>query len=510
MKKPKVYLVGVGPGDPGLLTVKAKELIQSADVIVYDRLVSDSIMDLFPTQSTLINVGKDPNGKSVSQDEIHEYLRKYAAIDKLVIRLKGGDPFVFGRGGEEAAFLKQNNIDFEFVPGITSAIAVPEYAGIPVTHRGYSTSFAVIAGHTRENDSIDHYPWDSISKSVDTLVFLMGVKNLPIIVNHLLKAGKDSKTPIAIIEEGTTPKQRTITGNLKTIVQQAEKEKIHSPSIIVVGNTVLLQPTLHWLENLPLWGKNIVVTRTTDQEGTFRKKLNALGANVFSFPSIQIQRLPFTKGFIEDIKRIQDFKWILFSSVNAVKLFFEEFFLHYSDVRALHNNRIACIGPSTEQELLHYGLRADLVPNRYVAESLWDSIQPYVHEGDMIFLPRAKNARDFLLQKFHEAGCEIHEHHLYESTVNTGHPSEAIETLFFKPIDVITFTSASCVHSFMKIIPRALMTQIQEHPAVCIGPITANALLEYGWHDVIISEIHTIDGMCDTIKKTMKKNKQRG
>jgi uroporphyrinogen III methyltransferase/synthase len=510
MKKPKVYLVGVGPGDPGLLTVKAKELIQSADVIVYDRLVSDAIVELFPMRSTLLYVGKDPNGKSVSQDEIHECLRTYASTDKQVVRLKGGDPFVFGRGGEEAAFLSQNDIDFEFVPGITSAIAVPEYAGIPVTHRGYSTSFAVIAGHTRENDSIDHYPWDSIAKSVDTLVFLMGVKNLPIIVNHLLSAGKDPKTPIAIIEKGTTPKQRTITGTLNTIVHQAEKEKIHSPSIIVVGNTVLLQPTLHWLDHLPLWDKTILVTRSTTQEGTFRKKLNALGADVISLPSIQITRLPVTNDFVEDVKQIQDFPWILFSSVNSVKLFFEEFFQHYSDVRALHKNRIACMGPSTEQELLQYGIRADLVPNRYVAESLWDSLQMEVQPGHKILLPRAKNARNFLVNKLQEAGCEVHEHHLYESTVNTNHSTDDIEKLLSKPIDVITFTSASCVHNFMKIIPVSLQDKILQHPAVCIGPITAEALKEYDWQNIFISELHTIDGMCDTIIKMIKTNLQRG
>lgn len=508
MKNPKVYLVGVGPGDPELLTVKAKNLIETADVIVYDRLVSESIMNLFPKKSKRIYVGKNPGGESVSQDEIHEHLRTFASSEQIVIRLKGGDPFVFGRGGEEATFLKQNGIEFEFVPGITSAIAVPEYAGIPVTHRGYSKSFAVIAGHTRDCDSIDLYPWDSMAKSVDTLVFLMGIKNLPIIIKHLLNAGKPINTPIAVIEEGTTPQQRTITGTFETIVTQAEKEKIHSPSIIVIGNTVLLHPTLQWLENLPLWGKNILITRSTHQEGTFRKKLKALGANVISFPSLQISQLPYTKSFIEDIKKIHDFQWILFSSVNAVKFFFKEFFFHYADVRALHNNRIACIGPSTENELLHYGLRADLIPKQYIAESLWDSMKQFVQPGDKILLPRAKKARNFLLHKFQEAGCEVHEHHLYESTVNTDLPSDAIKQLFSKPIDAITFTSASCVHNFMKLLPPALIDTIHNLPAICIGPITANALREYGWTEVIVSKIHTIDGMCDTITMTMKKNIQ--
>jgi uroporphyrinogen III methyltransferase/synthase len=503
-----VYLVGVGPGDPKLLTLQAKELIDTADVIIYDRLVSQAIKEMFPPKATCIYVGKNPNGASVSQDDIHKILKKYAHHEKIVVRLKGGDPFVFGRGGEEALFLKQHDINFEIVPGITSAIAVAEYAGIPVTHRGLSTSFSVITGHTQDESSIEDYPWEHIAHSVDTLVILMGIRNLPTIVSHLLSAGKDKRTPVAVIEQGTTPKQRTVVGTLEDIQQRVQEEKIHPPSIIIIGNTVPLHTSISWFDKRPLWNKTILITRTKDQTSLLRERLLKLGANVLSMPSIDIRRLPLDDSFEKDIRSISSFDWIIFSSVNGVQFFFEKLSQWNMDARALHGNKIACIGPSTQKELQKHGISPDLLPQKYVAESLWDSLQKHVQPGMNVLLPRAKKARTFLFDKLVETQCCVHEHCLYESVYDTSLPTTQIDKILTQKIDAITFTSASCVHGFFQRIPPALQRKILGKACICIGPITASAAKKYGVMEPIVSQEHTIKGLCDTVIQSLKQSEK--
>jgi uroporphyrinogen III methyltransferase / synthase len=507
-EQPNVYLVGVGPGDPKLLTLKAKELIDTADVIIYDRLVSQEIKELFPSKATCIYVGKNPNGTSVSQDDIHAVLLQYAHHEKIIVRLKGGDPFVFGRGGEEALFLRHHSILFEVVPGITSAIAVPEYAGIPVTHRGLSTSFSVITGHTQGDTSIDDYPWEHIAHSVDTLVILMGIRNLPIIVSHLLSAGKDKRTPVAIIEQGTTPKQRTVVGTLHDIQSRVQEEEIHPPSIIIIGHTVPLHESIAWFDQRPLWNKTILVTRAKDQVSSLRDRLTKLGANVISMPSIEIRKLPLDSSFESDIRSISSFDWILFSSVHGVKIFFEKLSEWNMDARILHRNKIACIGPSTQIELKKHGITSDLLPQRFVAESLWDALQKHIEPGMSILFPRAKNARTFLLDKLVESQCHVHEHHLYESVYETTFTESQIEKILNQKIDGITFTSASCVHGFFQRIPQTLQSKVLEKSFICIGPITASAAKKHGVMEPIVSQEHTIKGLCDTIVQILKPTKK--
>ncbi|MDD4028191.1 MAG: uroporphyrinogen-III C-methyltransferase [Caldisericia bacterium] len=503
-EQPNVYLVGVGPGDPKLLTVKAKELIDNADVIIYDRLVSQEIQDLFPPKARCIYVGKNPNGDSVSQSDIHNVLLQYAHPDKTIVRLKGGDPFVFGRGGEEALFLKQHDIDFQIVPGITSAIAVAEYAGIPVTHRGISTSFSVITGHTQDESSIDDYPWEHIAHGVDTLVILMGIRNLPTIVSHLLSVGKDKNTPVAVIEEGTTPHQRTVVGTLENIQSRVYEENIHPPSIIVIGKTVSLRTSISWFDQRPLWNKTILVTRAKDQESPLRERLKHLGANVVSIPSIEIRRLPLSDSFKNDLHSISSFSWILFSSVNSVKIFFEELSQRNMDARALHSNQIACIGPSTKEEIEKHGIVPDIIPVSFVAESLWEALKDRIQPGDSVLFPRAKNARPFLIDTLEKSQCRVHEHHLYEAVYETKCTDNQIEKLFSQKLDAITFTSASCVHGFFQSLPSTMTNIPSNIPCICIGPITAKAAKNHGVMEPIVSEEYTIKGLCDTIVQILK------
>ena len=476
-----VYLVGAGPGDIGLLTLKACEILSAADVVIYDRLADDSILN-FCAGAKKIYVGKSSGKHTLKQSEINQVLVEEARKNKIVVRLKGGDPFVFGRGGEEAIFLRENDLAFEIVPGVTSAIAVPAYAGIPVTHRGVATSFAVITGHEDPTKPESTINWEKISAAVDTLIFLMGVANLPQIVTKLIENGRNPETPAALIRWGTKNSQETIMTTLK----EAPNEKILPPAIFVVGEVVNLREQLKWFETKILFGKKILVTRARTQTSKLSKALKNLGAEVVECPTIKIVAPSDNFAAIDAaIKKIRDFDWIIFTSANGVEKFFERLKVYGLDARAL--NKIAAIGSATADKLSSFGIIADVVPKDFVAESLADSLKELVADKK-ILLARAEEARDILPESLKNFGASVEVVPIYKTV------PEVAAQIDFDSIDLATFTSSSTVKNFVAAygVPKI--------PTAAIGTITAQTLESFGVTPDIIAEEFTINGLVEAIK----------
>jgi uroporphyrinogen III methyltransferase / synthase len=497
--KAKVYLVGAGPGDPGLITVKGRECIEKADVIVYDYLASPALLGHAPESVEMIYVGKKGGDHTLSQDGINALLVEKAKEGKVVTRLKGGDPFIFGRGGEEAEVLVEAGIPFEIVPGVTSAIAAPAYAGIPLTHRKFTATLSLVTGHEdpeKESSTID---WPAVSKS-GTLVFLMGVKNLPMIVKRLTECGKASDTPVALVRWGTTSNQKTVTGTLETIVDRVREAGLTSPSIIVVGEVVTLRDTMQWFENRPLFGKKMVITRARKQASDLVKRLSDLGAHCIEAPTIRVTEPQDYTPMDQAITDLSRFDWIVFTSVNGVHFFFERLFELGHDVRHLHTLKTACIGPATAQRLRDFGLNADIIPESYRAESVIEAFKDQAMKGTHILIPRAMEARPILPVELRNMGAEVTEVTAYETIGVTDKTDELIEQLRNGAIDLVTFTSSSTVKSFAALLPLDEKAGLMKKVTVaCIGPITAETAGELGFSVDICAESYTIPGLADAI-----------
>ncbi|MCL4441304.1 MAG: uroporphyrinogen-III C-methyltransferase, partial [Firmicutes bacterium] len=388
-----VYLVGAGPGDPGLITVKGLNCIRKADVLVYDRLASPRLLTYARPEAERIYVGKSPDRHAMVQEEINQLLVDKAKEGKVVTRLKGGDPFVFGRGGEEAELLVENHIPFEVVSGITSAISVPAYAGIPVTHRGYTSTLAIITGNEDPSKDDSSIAWDKIATGAGTLVFLMGMGNLPGICARLMEFGRPPETPVALIRWGTRPEQRTITGTLENIHQRATEANFKNPAVIVVGEVVKLRDKLAWFENRPLFGRRVIVTRSREQASVLSSAIEALGGEAWEFPTIQIAPPEDFTPLDKAITDVRSYRWIIFTSVNGVKMFFDRMRENKKDIRDLSDVRLCAIGPRTKEELEMRGLMVDYVPGEYRAEEIVEGLRGKVLPGDRVLLPRADIAR---------------------------------------------------------------------------------------------------------------------
>ncbi|MBS3969636.1 MAG: uroporphyrinogen-III C-methyltransferase [Clostridia bacterium] len=499
-KKAYVYLVGAGPGDPGLITVKGMECIKKADVLVYDRLVNPSLLDHASKNAELIYVGKSPERHTLSQEEINSLLVAKASENKIVTRLKGGDPFVFGRGGEEALELVKNKIPFEIVPGITSAIAVPAYAGIPVTHRGLTSNAAFITGNedpTKEDTDID---WAKISTGIGTLVFLMGMANLPKIVEKLMEHGRSPDTPVALIRWGTLPEQVTLTAALKDIVQKAEENKFKNPAIIIVGEVVSLREELKWVEKRPLWGQRVLVTRSRDQASIFSKMIQDLGGEPIEFPTIDIIQPDDYTPLDKAIAAIEDFDWIIFTSVNGVQAFYERLLLKKMDFRQLKGVRICAIGPKTREELEKYGLLVDYVPGEYRAEAIIEKMQGENLKGKKILLPRADIARKILPESLKAMGADVHEVTAYKTVKGNGQLNNVKDLLVNKKINIITFTSSSTVKNFISMFDKNELPELLKGIKLAsIGPITTRTAVELGLSIDIEAAEYTLDGLLQAI-----------
>ncbi len=406
MKKGFVYLAGAGPGDPELITVKALNALAQADCIIYDFLANPALVEGYACEK--IYVGKKGGDHTLPQEGINELIIQKAREGKTVVRLKGGDPFIFGRGGEEAEDLVDAGIPFAIIPGISSFYGAPAYAGIPVTHRDFAHAMEIITGHRRKDATEGEDVYFPEYDSDRTFVFLMGVKNLPYIADSLInKKHFPPETPVALISWGTRPEQRVVTGILQDIVEKVEKEKIKPPSIIIVGGVVTLREKLRWFDNQPLFGKKIVVTRTRKQSSKLSQQLSRLGAAVIEFPTIEIRPEQDLSLLETAIRNLRGFAWLFFTSQNAVAIFFDKLFSLGLDVRALGAVKIAAIGPATGDELLKYGLKPDLVPKEFVAESLLEEAGSLQLAGSRVLLPCAREARSVLAEGLHKLGATV-------------------------------------------------------------------------------------------------------
>ncbi|MDM8524659.1 uroporphyrinogen-III C-methyltransferase [Desulfococcaceae bacterium HSG8] len=500
MKKGKVYLVGAGPGDPGLITVKGLECIRRADIIIYDYLASPTLLKYVSGNAEMIYVGKKGGDHTLSQDGINALIVEKAKAGLVVARLKGGDPFIFGRGGEEAEILVGEGIPFEIVPGVTSAIAAPAYAGIPLTHREFTATVAFVTGHEDPTKSESNIDWASLAKGIGTLVFLMGVKNLPNITRELLDHGMRPDTPVALVRWGTTPGQVTLTGTLDTIVERVKAAGLKAPAIIVVGNVVGLRDTLKWYENRPLMGKRIVVTRAREQASDLVNRLSDLGAECLECPTIRVMPPADDKPLDGAIANLSEYDWIVFTSVNGVKFFFERLFETGRDVRALGTLRTAAIGPVTAEKLLSFGLRSDIIPETYRAESVVEAFQNEDVKGKNILLPRAEEARPVLPVELRKMGARVDEVTSYRTVQAHDNAELLLKRLREGTVDMVTFTSSSTVKNFKAILPDESPEDLMSGVTVAaIGPVTADTAKELGFDVHIIAESYTIPGLCEAI-----------
>ncbi|MGD9227565.1 MAG: uroporphyrinogen-III C-methyltransferase [Desulfobacterales bacterium] len=507
--KANVYLVGAGPGDPGLITVKGKECIQAADVIIYDYLASPALLKYARKSAELIYVGKKGGQHTLSQDRINDLIVEKAKTGATVTRLKGGDPFIFGRGGEEAEVLFKAGLSFEIVPGVTSAIAAPAYAGIPLTHRKLTSTVAFVTGHEdpkKEETSID---WAALATGIGTLVFFMGVKNLPRITRQLMDHGKSPHTPVALVRWGTTPHQVTVSGTLNTIVEKVRAAGLKAPALIVVGDVVNLRPTLKWFEKRPLLGKRIVVTRARQQASDLVTLLSDLGAECLEFPTITIMPSKDPKPLQQAIKNLAAYDWIVFTSVNGVIHFFKQLFATGKDVRALSHMQTAAIGPATAQQLLAFGLNSDIVPQTYRAESVVAAFNELNLKRKKILLPRAREARPILPVELTKMGAQVDEIPAYETLNVTENAGALVQALEDKNVDLITFTSSSTVKNFKALLPSDRFPELLQGVAVAsIGPITSDSAKELGFDVHITAESFTIPGLVDAILQHYQETKK--
>ncbi|MBI4304100.1 MAG: uroporphyrinogen-III C-methyltransferase [Chloroflexi bacterium] len=498
MKTGKVYLVGAGPGDPGLITRKGLECLAEADVVVYDHLLDERLLDSALSTVERIYVGKKAAEHALEQSEINQLLVEKAKAGKTVVRLKGGDPFVLGRGGEEAEVLKDNGIPFEVVPGVTSAVAVPAYAGIPVTHRGLASSFAVITGHEDPGKPGSSIDWEKLATGVDTLVFLMGMQNISKIVAKLLEHGRPSDTPVAVIKDGTRPEQRVVTGSLKNIVARAKENSLEPPVIIVVGEVVRLRERLQWFDNRPLSGKRVLVTRARHQASSLSKLLSERGAQPVELPAIEIQPAD-TMELDNAISHLEQYQWVIFTSVNGVAVFFQRLYDLKRDARALSNMRIGAIGSATASALKEHGIVTDYVPEVFTSEGIIVGLKSWNIAGKRFLLSRADIADKELVKGLVQLGSEVHDIAVYRTVLPTEATSQAKELLLSQKIDVITFTSSSTVSNLAAALGKDL--SLDGAKIACIGPKTAETAVEAGLKVDIMAREHTIPGLVTAIEE---------
>ena len=495
-----VYLVGAGPGDAELLTIKGERLLREADVVVYDQLANPCFLSLAGGNAKLIDVGKHAGHHTLPQDEINALLKEEAEKGNRVVRLKGGDPFIFGRGGEEAQYLVEHGIRFEVVPGVTSAASVPAYAGIPVTHRDETATVTFITGHEAKTDE-SRIPWTQLATMQGTLVFLMGLSNLPLIAPKLMENGAPESMPVAVISHGTRGDQKTVTGSLRDITEQVSEAGVQTPALIVVGTVVNLRDRLQWFENKPLFGKRVLVTREASQAKEFADMLSKEGAIPYVLPLIRMEE---QAQEIEKLRRRMqegpDTDWIVFTSSNGVRVFMDTLWEAGCDVRVLGNVKLAAIGEKTEAALENYGLKADCVPEEYRAEALAESLLACMESPSRVLLARAYRARPVLADMLREAGCTVEEIPLYDTLTNEDARGPLREVL--RETEFVTFCSASAVDAFFEMIPeeefRALREAGQDRgriKLVAIGPVTAQAMQRNGVAADIIPTTYTTEHM---------------
>ena len=497
-----VYLVGAGPGDPGLLTLRGGELLVLADAIVYDALANPALLAMASVGERerdveLHDVGKRGGAsESARQDDINALLVQLAKDGKRVVRLKGGDPFVFGRGSEEAEALAAAGVPFEVVPGVTAGIAAPAYAGIPVTHRGLSTSVTFVTGHEdplKEKNTVD---WSALARAGGTIVLYMGVKSLPRIASTLMGAGMPGDTPAAAVRWGTYAHQQTVTATVSTLADEIQRAGLEAPVITVIGPVVSLRDTISWFDRRPLFGKRILVTRAQAQASTLSELLAVEGADVAEMPATKIES---TDGSDVDaaVSRLTGYQWVVFTSQNAVRVFWDALRRHGLDSRALGSSKVAAVGPATAESLLDHGIAVDLSPERFVAEALLDALRERTDvRGSRVLYAAAEGARDVLPQGLSDLGASVDRVNLYRSIQDGAGADDVRARLLHGDVDLVTFTSASAVRAFVNSVGDDAAKRAK---AASIGPVTSEAIRAAGLEIAVEADVATMSGLVDAI-----------
>ena len=503
MGKGKVYLIGAGPGDIGLMTVKAMRCIRKADVVVYDFHVNAQILNSIKQTAEFVYAGKRGGHHEMTQEQINAVLVDRAEEGKLVCRLKGGDPFVFGRGGEEAQALALSGIEFEVIPGVSSITAVPAYAGIPLTHRGYSSTFAVITGNEAVTKPESSLYWAGLARAYETLVFLMAVRNIEAIADNLIEHGKAADTPAAVIRWGTRPDQVTITGTLGTIAQLVKDRDIRPPAVMIVGDVVRLRDVLQWYEKKPLFGYRVLITREYTPE---YERLEDLGAEIFEFPTIRLAPPESYEELDRAIAAIRDYQWLIVTSSHGLASFMERFLDKGFDIRDLKGVRLCAIGEKTAEAIRRYGMKVDLVPDQFSAEGLVDAFvrlsgaaEKGNLEGVSFLLPRADNSRELFPEKIRELGGRIDTPVAYRNLKPERHGKRLKTFLMEGRITVATFTSGATFNNFLDIVGPDALPFLKKVAIAAIGPVTRKAIEKEGLTVRIMPEEATIGGMAEEI-----------
>lgn len=500
-KKGICSLVGAGPGDPGLFTLKGRACLEAADVVVYDYLCNSELLKFAPDAAERIYVGKKAGAHTLSQEETNALLVKETKAGKSVVRLKGGDPFLFGRGGEEAEALAKAGCRFEIVPGVSSALAGPAYAGIPVTHRAHNTALTIFTGHEDPTKAESTLDLEAIARTPGTKVMLMGVERLAPITEKLQQGGLAAETPVALIRWATTGRQETLTGTLADIAAKAKSANFKAPALAVIGEVVGLRESLNWFESLPLFGQRIVVTRTRQQAGGLVAQLRSLGADAYELPTIRIEPAPNKRAFYEVVADAHIYDWIIFTSPNGVDAFFTAFYEIFRDARDIGNAKIAAIGPATAERVRAQHLQVDLQPEKYVAEAILAELKKVESVDNLKFLlPRAEGAREILAAELTKLGAIVDDVPAYRTVPETDDVSGGIKRFREEGADWITFTSSSTAENFVALqlpLPPQLKT-------ASIGPITSQTLRKLGLDVDVEAKKHDIPGVVEAILSGVK------
>lgn len=506
MNEGKVYIVGAGPGDPGLITVKARDVLRRADVLLYDRLANESFLSECKPGCEMVFVGKQPDRHAVPQHEINRLLVDYGKKGGIVVRLKGGDPYIFGRGGEEVEALVEAGVPFEVIPGVTSAIAALAYAGIPATHRDCTTSVTLVTGHEDPTKGESTTNWDKLATASGTIVIYMGVKNSSGIIEQIMAGGRSADTPAAIVSNGTLPSQSSFTATLGTLVQEMEKRKIKPPSLIVIGEVAALRDKLAWFEKRPLFGRSVLVTRSRTQASAMVARLDELGARVLEFPTIRIEQPEDFAPLDNTLKNASQFEHVVFTSVNGVESFFERAREINLDIRDLAGPRLWAIGPATRDALLKYGVLVEKLPMEYFAKSLAAAIGKDV-SGARVLLPRVDIAPPDLRNDLEAAGAVVTEVVAYRTVPEPGAPQHVLDAVKNGEIDYATFTSSSTVRNFMTKVEGMDLDKFKENARIIsIGPVTTETAKELGLEVHAEASEFTIPGLVDALLNDVQGN----
>ncbi len=505
-----VYLVGAGPGDAGLLTVRGAELLGRANVVVYDALVNLELLRLAPKDAEIIYGGKRSKDHAIRQDELNRLLVAKAREGKTVVRLKGGDPYIFGRGGEEAEELADAGIPFEVVPGVSSIVAAPNYAGIPVTHRDHCSSFTVITGHEDSSKDESVIDWSLMARTPGTKVVLMGVERIGSIADALVANGLPASTPVAMVRWGTTGRQGSIEGTLATISQIVAEKKFTAPAVTVIGDVVRLRSKLNWFENRSLFGQRIVVTRTREQASQLSRQLLERGAEVREIPTIRIAPPTKREPLVEALAGLNAYDWLIFTSPNGVTAFFDTFFKAYQDLRDLGTLRLAAVGPATAAKLRELHLQVDVVPEEYVAKNIADALAKYQSiENLRILLLRAEVANPELPKLLEDKGAIVDDVACYRTVPETEDAAGVAARFLKEGADWITFASSSAVENFhARFGLPGVLTKFPGIKTASIGPETSKALTALGFKPTLEAGTHTIDGLVEAVEDAIKQDRR--